>query len=312
MNRILVALALMLSASALAAAQSQKQLVPNCMQAPFDALRPFPKLEYDCPEGVNDFDDKILKLPQRLASIRGVIKELETFTNPLWWEASVDELNACTIHKGVGALTAEEKESWLSGDHFFDLIGNKQMRIVLLTDPCYQTGFGGSNAFLLYHQGGKVFVSQVLNGYYSRVDNSVGIDFVKLNGQQIIEVSTANSMPPSMVYYYFVIDPRTNKALPRKMFKQGTKLTNQIYSEMLLGEPKEFGLPKDASELNIIRKGRLAPSFSAYEQDDNGRVDAHGKRMNRIVYRWNGRFYVARQRKLAFVREVIDGRQPQR
>ena len=304
MNRILVALALMLYAFATAAAQSQKQLVPNCMQAPFDAHRSFPKLEYDCPGGANDSDDKILKLTQRLAAIGSVIKELETFTNPNWWQASVDELNACSLHKSVGALTAEEKESWLKGDNSFDLLGNQQMRLVLLADPCYQTGFGGSNAFLLYHKDGKVFVSQVLNGYYSRVDNSVGIDFVKLNGQQLIEVSTANSMPPSMVYYYFVIDPKTNKALPRNIFKRGTKLTNEIYSEMLLGEPKQFGLPKDAGELNVIRKGRLAPSFSAYEQD--------GKRMKRIVYRWNGRFYVAGQRKTAFVREVIDGIQPQR
>jgi hypothetical protein len=312
MNRFLVALALMLCAFALAPAQSQKQLVPNCMQAPFDALRPFPKLEYECLEGVNDFDDKILKLPQRLAAIQSIIKELETFTNPNWWQTSVDELNACSVHQKVGALTAEEKESWLSGDHFFDLIGNRQMRLVLLADPCYQTGFGGSNAFLLYHKDGKVFVSQVLNGYYSRVDNSVGIDFAKLNGEQIIEVSTANSMPPSMVYYYFVIDPKTNKAVPKNIFKDGKKLTNRIYSDMLLGDPKEFGLPKDAGELNIIRRGRLAPSFSAYEQDEHGRVDAHGKRLNRIVYRWHGRFYVARQRNVAFVREVIDGRQPRR
>ncbi len=293
MKRIPLLLALVLGAFQLAAAQSQK-LVPNCMQAPFDALKPFPKIEYDCPEGVNDFDDKILKLPQRLASIRGVIKELEAFTNPRWWEASVDELNACTIHKSVGALTAEEKESWLSGDHFFDLIGNQQMRIVLLTDPCYQTGFGGSNAFLLYHKGGKVFVSQVLNGYYSRVDNSVGIDFANLNGQQIIEISTANSMPPSLYYYYFAIDPRTNKAVPKRLFREGKQFTNTIYSDMLMDEPQSLHLPKDASELNIIRKGRLAPSFSAYEVNDQGRIKGNQNRnLNRIIYRWNGRFYVA-------------------
>ena len=293
MNRIPLVLALVLGAFPSALAQSQK-LVPNCMQAPFDALKPFPKIAYDCPEGVNDFDDKILKLPPRLASIRGVIKELETFTNPLWWEASVDELNACAIHKSVGALTAEEKESWLSGAHFFDLIGNQQMRIVLLTDPCYQTGFGGSNAFLLYRKGGKVFVSQVLNGYYSRVDNSVGLDFAKLNGQQIIEISTANSMPPSLYYYYFAIDPTTHKAAPKKMFKEGKKLTNTIYSDMLMDEPQSLRLPKDASELNIIRNGRLAPSFSAYEVSDHGRIKGNQNRnLNRIIYRWNGKFYAA-------------------
>src|SRR6478672_2431525 len=110
MNRILIAPVLVLCVFASAAAQSKK-LVPNCMQGPFDALKPFPKIEYDCPEGVNDFDDKILKLPQRLASIGSAIKELETFTNPKWWEASVDELNACSLHKSVGALTKEEADS---------------------------------------------------------------------------------------------------------------------------------------------------------------------------------------------------------
>jgi hypothetical protein len=293
MNKTLVVLALMMCACELAAAQSQK-LVPNCMQTPFDARKTFPKLEYDCPEG-NDYDDKILKLPQRLSAIRVVIKELETFTSPAWWESSVDELNACSLHKSVGALTAEEKESWLRGDNFIDLIGNKQMRVVLIADPCYQTGFGGSNAFLLYHKDGRVFVSQVLNGFYSRVDNSVGLDFAKLNGEQIIEISTANSMPPSLYYYYFAIDPKTNKAVPKKIFKDGKKLTNEIYSDMLMDYPKDLGLPKGASELNIIRRGRLAPSFSTYEVSDHGRIHGNQNRnLNRIIYRWNGRFYVAR------------------
>jgi hypothetical protein len=294
MNRILVSLALMMCACGLAAGQPQK-LVPNCMQAPFDALKTFPKLEYDCPDGPTDSDDKILKLPQRLNAIRGVIKELETFTNPAWWESSVDELNACSVHKSVGALTAEEKESWLRRDNLFDLIGNKQMRVVLVADPCYQTGFSGSNAYLLYHKDGKVFVSQLLNGYDSRVDNSVGLDFAKLNGEQIIEISTANSMPPSLYYYYFAIDPKTNKAVPKRIFKEGKKLTNTIYSDMLMDDPKDLGLPKDAGELNIIRRGRLAPSFSAYEVSDHGRIHGDQNRnLNRIIYRWNGRFYVAR------------------
>ena len=294
MKRILITLTLVLCVYGVAAAQ-RKKLVPNCMQDPFDALKPFPKIEYECPEGVNDFDDKILKLPDRLASIRNAIKELETFTNPKWWAATVDELNACSLHKSVGALTNEEKESWLRGDNFVNLIGNKQMRLVLIDDPCYQTGFSGSNGFLLYHRDGKVLVSQVLNGFYSRVDNAVGMDFAKLNGEQIIEISTANSMPPSLYYYYFAIDPRTNKAVPKKMFKDGKKLTNEIYSDMLMDYPKSFGLPKDASELNIIRQGRLAPSFSAYEVSEHGRIHGNqNQNFNRIIYRWNGRFYVAR------------------
>ena len=294
MKRILITPILVLCIFGLAAAQGKK-IVPNCMQAPFDALKPFPKIEYECPEGVNDFDDKILKLPQRLASIRSAMKDLETFTNPKWWAASVDELNACSLHKSVGTLTDEEKESWLRGDNFVNLIGNQQMRLVLIDDPCYQTGFSGSNGFLLYHKDGKVYVSQVLNGYYSRVDNSVGIDFANLNGQQIIEISTANSMPPSLYYYYFAIDPKTNKAVPKKMFKEGKKFTNEIYSDMLMDYPQNLHLPKDASELNIIRHGRLAPSFSSYQVNDHGRIKGdQGRNLDRIIYRWNGRFYVAR------------------
>ncbi|HYW70261.1 MAG TPA: hypothetical protein VE961_04460 [Pyrinomonadaceae bacterium] len=294
MQRILIPLALALCIFGSAAGQGKK-LVPNCMQDPFDALKPFPKIEYDCPEGVNDFDEKILKLPDRLASIRRAMKQLETFTNPKWWEASVDELNACSVHKSVGVLTEDEKQSWLRGDQFFDLIGNQQMRLVSITDPCYQTGFAGSNAFLLYHKDGKVFVSQLLNGYYSRVDNSVGLTFAKLNGEQIIEISTANSMPPSLYYYYFAIDPKTNHAVPKKMFKEGKKLSNEIYSDMLMDDPQNLHLPKDASELNIIRRGRLAPSFSAYEVNDQGRIKGdQGRNFDRIIYRWNGRFYVAR------------------
>ena len=274
-------------------AQKEKP-VPMCSQSTFAAYKTFPKLEYECDESLSDYDDKVLKLPQRLAAIRGAMKQLEGFTNDAWWRASVDELNVCNVHQSAGALTDDEKQKWKYGDYDFDLVGNHEMRMALLDDPCYQTGYQGSNAFLLYHKDGKVFVSQLLNGYYSRVDNSAGIDFARLNGQQIIEVSTANSMPPSLVYYYFAIDPKTNKALPKKIFKDGKKLTNEIYSDMLMDDPKNLRLPKDATELNIIRQGRLAPSFSSYDVDDHGKI--HGlenRNLNRTIYRWNGRFYVA-------------------
>ena len=269
--------------------------VPACSQAAYAAFKPFPKLEYECDETLTDYDDKVLKLPQRLAAIRDLMKQLEGFNHEAWWRASVDQLNACNIHQAAGQLTDEEKQRWKYGDYNFDLVGNHEMRLALLADPCYQTGYQGSNAFLLYHKGGQVFVSQLLNGYYSRVDNSAGVDFAKLNGQQIIEVSTANSMPPSLIYYYFAIDPKTNKAAPKKIFKTGKKLTNEIYSDMLMDDPKGLGLPKDATELNIIRNGRLAPSFSVYDVDDHGRIHGNQNRnLNRTIYRWNGRFYVAR------------------
>ena len=269
----------------------KKKPVPACSQTTFAAFKALPKLEYDCPEAGTDYEDKILKLPQRLTAIRSVIRQLEGFTNPVWWQASVEELNACGIHGAAGALTDEEKQRWRDGDYSFDLSGNHEMRAAVIADSCYQTGYSGSNIYLLYRKEGKVFVSQLINGYYSRVDNSVGIGFAKLKGEQLIEISTANSMPPTLVSYYYAIDPATNKALPKKIFKVDNKLTNQIYSEMLMAEPKDIGLPASASELNIIVNGRLAPNFSAYEQDDHGRINANDQRFRRIIYRWNGKFY---------------------
>jgi hypothetical protein len=39
------------------------------------------------------------------------------------------------------------------------------------------------------------------------------------------------------------------------------------------------------------RNGKLAPRFSAYEEHERGTIDAAGRKLRRVVYRWNGRFY---------------------
>jgi hypothetical protein len=292
MNPLLLGICVvLLTFSATSFAQNKKP-VPICTQQTMAAFKPLPQLEYECPEGANDSDDKILKMPQRFSAIRGMVKQLEGFTNPAWWQANVDDLNACGVHGSAGEFTEEEKDRWKQGDYTFELFGNHQMRLALIDDPCYQSGYNGSNGFLLYRNGGRVFVSQVLNGYYSRIDNSVGIGFAKLSGGQVLfEVATANSMTPSLRSYFFVIDPKTNKAVPKKIFKEGGKLTNEIYSAMLMNDPADVGLPKDAEALKIFRGNRLAMSFSAYEEDERGRIDDNGRKLRRIIYRWNGRFY---------------------
>jgi hypothetical protein len=292
-NPLLKVCLLLLVVSASSFAQKTNPITA-CKQSTFAAFKPLPKMEYDCPEGLIDSDDKILKLPERLAAIRGLVKELEGFTNAAWWQAEIDDLNACKVHGSAGELTDDEKQDWKRGDYSFDLFGNHEFRLALIADPCYQTGYSGSNAFLLYRKGGKVFVSQVLNGYYSRVDNSVGIDFANLNGQQLVEVATANSMPPSLVSYFFVIDPKTNKAIPKQIFKDGSKMTNEIYSAMLMNEPADVGLPKNAEALKVFSANRLAQTFSTYEESERGKIDDNGRKLRRIVYRWNGRFYARR------------------
>src|SRR5437867_7028661 len=81
--------------SAAVTAQKQKP-IPACSQATFAALRELPKMEYDCPDETQEWDGKILKLPERLEAIRQVVKQLGGFRNPNWWRAGVDELNACS------------------------------------------------------------------------------------------------------------------------------------------------------------------------------------------------------------------------
>lgn len=271
-------------------AVAQDKPVPVCSQKTFAALKPLPKLDYACSESLIDSDSRILRLPRRRAALARVVQSLRSYTTPAWWEAGVDELSACELHGSAGELSDDEKGSWQSGDRIVTLLGDQQTRLVLIADPCYQTGFGGSNAFLLHRRDGRVFVTQVLDGYYSRADNSVGINFAGLNGQRIIEVTTGNSMPPTLTSYFFVID-RTGRALPKKIFRTDGRPTNEIYSAMLMGDPSEFKLPANASELNIIRNRKLARSFSSYEDHASGRIDANGRKLRRIVYRWNGRFY---------------------
>ncbi len=96
-------------------------------------------------------------------------------------------------------------------------------------------------------------------------------------------------MPPSVTDRYFVIDPKTHRAVPRKIFKVGRTLTNQISSALILGEPAELGLPRNAQDMQLIRRNRLLPSFNTYAEVFAG----DGRRLKRTVYRWNGRFYSA-------------------
>jgi hypothetical protein len=268
----------------------RKQRVPVCRQTTFAAFRALPKLNYDCPESLIESDDKILSLPERLEALDKTTRELDSFKTPDWWQADVAELNACEIHGQAGQLTPEEKENYTSGDYRFGLFGNNSIRMIVVPDPCYQTSYNGSVAFLLYREGGDVFVTRILDGYYSRADNPIGIDYALSNGQQIIEVSTSNTMPPSITNYYFVIDRTTHRAVPRKIFRERGTLTNKISSALLIGNPSELGLPPGANDMQIIKRGRLLPTFSSYSEAFVAN-DVNARKLNRTIYRWNGRFY---------------------
>jgi hypothetical protein len=256
-----------------------------CKRPVFAALKPAPKLTYQCGDQPNDWDEKILKLPARLEAIKSLMSELSSFSETAWWTADPVDLSVCDFKQKSGALTTDERREFTNGEYLFWLWGNDRIRLVLIPDPCYQTEYGGSNAFLLYRSGGKVHVSQALDGYFSRADNSVNIAFAKLNAEEIIEISTGSGgLNPSLTNYYFVIDPRTNQAVPKNLFRGEQGPTNQISSAMLFGA-------RGAEPLKIVRGNTLAPNFVIYVDSENGKIDDNGRTLSRKVLRWNGNVY---------------------
>lgn len=262
---------------ALGPAAAQSRRVSACKRAAAVVVKPAPKLEYPC-GAENDWDEKQLKSPERVAALKDLMSQLSTLADQAWWETSVADLNACDFKGEPGAFTDDERQQFVAG-YVSWLFGNSQIRLLLLPDPCYQTQYGGANAFILSRKGNQVAVSQVLDGYFTRADNSVSLNFGKLANELVIEIATGSGgLNPTLTNYYFVIDPVTNRAVPKKLFASKHGPTNQVTSAM----PFNDG-PGNAGPLNIIRRQAFARSFSVYT--DNGR------RLSRSIKRWNGKLY---------------------
>jgi len=263
----------------------RRQSALVCKRPVLAALKPIPELKYACDEQANDYDEKTLKLPARVEAIKSLMSELSSFSDAAWWTADTVDLSVCDFTKKPGTLAAAQRRAFTGGEYLFWLFGNDRMRLMLIPDPCYQTEYGGSNAFLLYRNGGRVFVTEVLDGYFSRADNSIGVAFAKLNGEEIIEVSTGSGgLNPSLTNYYFTIDPRTNQAVPKKLFKGDPGATNEISSAMLLSAD-------GAEPLKVVRGSALAPTFVIYLDDERGKIDDNGRTLSRKLMRWNGKLY---------------------
>ena len=264
---------------------SQPALV--CKRSALATLKPKPQLSYPCDDQSNDYDEKTLKLPARLAAIKTLMSQLSAFSDSAWWAADIVDLGVCDYTQKPGRLTPEQRHGFLGDDYLFWLFGNDQIRLALIPDPCYQTEYGGSNAFVLYRNTGRVFVSQVLDGYFSRADNSVNLRVAKLNAQEIVEISTGSGgLTPTLTNYYFVIDPKTNQAVPKNFFKGNRGPTNQISSAMLFNDVRAAATP-----LKVIQGQSLARSFTIYVDDANGKIDDNGRSLSRKILRWNGNVY---------------------
>ena len=255
-----------------------------CKQPALAALKPKPELSYPCNDQLNDYDEKTLKLPARLAAIKTLMSQLSAFSDRAWWATDIVDLGVCDYTQKPGGLTPDQRRGFLGDDYLFWLFGNNHIRLALISDPCYQTEYGGSNAFVLHRNASRVIVTQVLDGYFSRADNSVNLASAKLNAQEIVEVSTGSGgLTPSLTNYYFVIDPKTNKAVPKNFFKGDRGPTNQISSAMLFNESRAAATP-----LKVIQGQSLARSFIIYVDDPNGKIDDNGRTLSRKVLRWNG------------------------
>jgi hypothetical protein len=252
----------------------------------FATLKPRPELSYQCNEQLNDYDEKILKLPERVAAIKSLMTELASFNDAAWWSADPVDLSVCDYAGKAGALTRDQRRSLMIGEYVFWLFGNDRIRLVLIPDPCYQTEYGGLNAFILYRYGGRVTVTHVLDGFFSRADNPITLGFARLGAEEIIEVATGSGgLNPGLNNYYFVIDPRSKQAVPKNLFRDENGPTNQIWSAML------FDATRATTPLKIIRGHTLAPSFMIYVDSENGQIDDNGRKLSRKILRWNGKTY---------------------
>jgi len=261
-----------------------------CKPAALRAVQVIPPLRYRCRPGTDQYDEAILKWPERVRALNALSAKLKALSQAAWWESDVEDLNACSFKKGAGTFTKTEVERYRS-NYVTNLIGNNNARVIVVPDPCYQTEYNGSVLFLIARGATTNVIAKVLDGYFSRVDNSVTLEWADLPGELIVEVGTGNSMPPSLQKLYFSVNRKTHRIQPRQLFKDGTELTNKIYSDMLLSDPADAGLPDNGAELVVIRDHKLAPTFSTYSEDSDGKVEANGKRFTRTIYRWTGTYF---------------------
>lgn len=286
MHRPLIRVAVVLLLLALNAFGQRPERALVCKRPVLAALKSKPELSYQCNDQLNDYDEKILKLPERVAAIKTLMTELASFNDAAWWSADAVDLSVCDFAGKAGKLTYDQRQSLISGEYAYWLFGNDHIRLVLIPDPCYQTEYGGLNAFVLYRNGASVTVTHVLDGYFSRADNPITLAFARLGSEEIIEVATGSGgLTPNLNNYYFVIDPRSKQAVPKNLFRDQHGPTNQIWSAML------FNATPATTPLKIIRGHSLSPSFMIYVDSENGKIDDNGRTLARKILRWNGKIY---------------------
>jgi hypothetical protein len=259
-----------------APSQNKKEPRLGCSKGGLQALRAFPELRYACAAS----DEDSLKSPARKRALSRQLAALERFNSSVWWAASVDELNVCS----------EFKKPYVLGSNEFyrmTLYGDSQTRLLITDDPCVKYSYGTLNVFVLQRAANRVVVTKILDGYFSRADNAVSMKIADTGSQRLLEINAGTGgLQPYATSFLYAIDKRTNRAVPRKLIKDGNAFTHEMNSYHSLGvwaNQFDFELPESWEEMSIIKNGRLARQFSVYHE-------GAGK-LERTVFKWNGSYY---------------------
>jgi hypothetical protein len=182
----------------------------RCTAVALRALKPLPKLEYECAER----DEDNLKTPERKAALREQMKQLEGFTSTAWWAANVEELNVCAA---LNEPTTISRDKYIAEAYPVTIFGDAQTRLVITDDPCIKYSYGTLNAFVLQRASDKVVVTQVLDAYFSRAYNAVSMKIVDRGAQRTLDVSAGSGgLHPHTDYFQFTMDAKTHRAVAVK------------------------------------------------------------------------------------------------
>lgn len=240
--------------------------------------RPVPlTIEYRCPKQFQGFEVELLDSPVRMAAKRALISALETKLAGSWWKAPAEALNNC-----YAQVSKQE------GGPPRIVFGDSELRLVKAEDSCFQTGFDGSALFLLSLKEGRTVVSELKDGYYSRIEESVAFRTQLVAGRRIVEIEMSGEygMYPVVSKLFFSLDQSSGKAVPENIFMVDGALRNSLFSEGLLS-PEE-GLP---DPLQVLNDTGFAKRFFGYETGGEAQLDESGRTLRKIAYRWNGKYY---------------------
>jgi len=272
-------------------AASPAQFLPKnpqrCTTQALAARKSIPRLSYRCSQDPHeDPDEEIEKSPRRRAALRAYLKKLELSAAANWWATSAGDLNACALTNEARALTERERREF----SHIEVYGDRSTRLLMVGDPCVRSSYFTRNAYILHRVGGRVYATEVLDAFYTRLDPGVEMQLARQDGQTVVIVETNSEPMPTTLfstYHVYAIDPHTHRAVPLKLFMHHGKLTHEFEFDEYLFDDEESMKQWHAPEL--VHNGRLSGRFYVYTRIDN--QDQGRETFSRRAYVWNGRYY---------------------